>query len=360
MIQPKSFIYLLLPAFFISLVYTQIPHKKKIEDSAAKVKMIYDHFIYDEGIKSVSLYPTGYENHFPIISLAGDQVLQITFDDIPRDIRTLYYSIEQCNADWKPSRIPIMDYVDGFVEDRIHNAALSENTLIPFTHYHFALPNENTPLKLAGNYLLKVYEDGNQSNLLFTSRFYVVDHKTEIEAIIQPSAQSSRILHNQKINVSLHTSHDLINPLSTLQIHIFQNQRPYNFKIVKQPSNISSQKIDYNHPSTLDFEGNNEFRTVDLRNVRSASTNVSYLRRDTSSIHAYLVIDQNTSNNNYVWRADENGRFYSRNLDLDSDKVQSEYIYTHFSLQDSSNIDRDIYLVRGFNNYKKTPSNKLT
>ena len=47
-------------------------------------------------------------------------------------------------------------------------------------------------------------------------------------------------------------------------------------------------------------------------------------------------------------------------MDFAEQTTQSEYIYTLFSLKDSSNIDGDIYLVGGFNNYVRTALNKLT
>lgn len=47
-------------------------------------------------------------------------------------------------------------------------------------------------------------------------------------------------------------------------------------------------------------------------------------------------------------------------MDFAEQTTQSEYIYTLFSLKDSSNIDGDIYLVGGLNNYVRTALNKLT
>lgn len=360
MIQPKSFIFIFLSILFVCISYAQHANKKnKSWNASQQVEVSYDNAVYNPDIKSISIYPIGKEGQFPAISLSNNEFLQISFDDLRGDIRSIYYSIEHCNADWKPSGVPSMNYIDGYVQDRVYSNQQSRNTLIPYTHYQFSLPNENLQFKIGGNYLLKVYEDANQSNLLFTSRFYVTNNSTEIEASIHPSMQSTRRLHNQKVNITLTTAYEIVNPLTTLQIHVFQNQRSDYYKIIKHPTHIAAQKIVYNHPQTLDFEGNNEFRTVDLRSVRNASAHVNHLKRDTI-IAAYLNADYNTSKNNYVWQSDENGKSYIRNNDYDGDNLQSEYIYTLFSLKDSSNIEGDIYLVGGFNNYTISESNKLT
>lgn len=359
MIQPKSFILFLLSILFISISFAQKSNKKNSSVSRAETKLIYDNIIYNSSIKTVMVHPTERESQFPILSLSKSYILQITFDDLRADSRSLYFQVEHCNADCSPSRLPTMDYLEGYTEDRISDMKPSENTRIPYTHYRFNFPNDNTQLKKAGNYLLKVYENANPSELLFTQRFYVVEDLATIDAELVPSSQSNKRLRNQKLNLAINTNFEIANPRFSLQIHALQNHRTDNFQILREPSQISSQKIAYHLPQTLDFEGNNEFRTVDLRSVRNVSSQVRELNRD-SSISAILEADRNISKENYIWKPDENGRFYIRNMDFAEQTTQSEYIYTLFSLKDSSNIDGDIYLVGGFNNYVRTALNKLT
>ena len=359
MIQPKSFIYLLSTILFISISFAQKSNKKSSSVSRSETNLIYDNISYHSSIKTVMVYPSERESQFPILSLSKPDVLQIAFDDLRADSRSLYFQVEHCNADWSPSRLPTMDYLEGYTEDRISDIKPSENTRIPYTHYRFNFPNANTQLKKAGNYLLKVYENANPSALLFTRRFYVVLDLATIEGELIPSLQSNNRLRNQKLNIAVNTNFEIANPRMSLQIHALQNQRTDNFQILREPSQISSQKITYYLPQTLDFEGNNEFRTVDLRSVRNASARVRELNRD-SSLSAILESDRNISKENYIWKPDENGRFYIRNMDFAEHSTQSEYIYTLFSLKDSSNIDRDIYLVGGFNNYVRSALNKLT
>src|SRR5690606_284572 len=114
---------------------------------------MYDNIIYNSSIKTVMVHPTERESQFPILSLSKSYILQITFDDLRADSRSLYFQVEHCNADWSPSRLPTMDYLEGYTEVRISDVKPSENTRIPYTQYRFNFPNDNTQIKKAGNYL---------------------------------------------------------------------------------------------------------------------------------------------------------------------------------------------------------------
>ena len=333
--------------------------KKKLNVRTQRSELIYDNIDYISSIKTVKLHPLEEEAGFPIITKDKNEYLTITFDDIRADIRSLYFSVELCNADWTPSRVPVMDYLAGYTEDRINAIQSSQNTKIAYTHYSFTFPNDNIKPKIAGNYLLKVYEDADQTRLIFSRKVYVVNNLATLDVQLLPSLQTSKKQKNQKLNIVVNSTYEISNPRTNLQIHAFQNQRTDNFKILGEPAQITTQTISFNLPNTLDFEGNNEFRNVDLRSIRSASSHVKNIVHDTA-IYVVLAVDDKRKLSNYMWNPDENGRFFIRNLDFEEANLQSEYIYTLFSLKDSANIKGDIYLVGGFNNFKTSAENKLT
>lgn len=358
MIQAKSFI---LSALFLlcSLnIFAQKPKKKQDGNRTVKSTLIYDNINYCSYIKSVQLNHVDKEAVFPIINLQNQEFLKISFDDLRADNRALYYSVVHCNADWSPSRLPLLDALIGYEEDRIFEIQSSKNTLTPYTHYSFVFPNENSRPKVAGNFLLKVYEDADKARLLFSKRIYVLNASVNLDVEIIPSPISAQKSKNQKLNITVNSEQEIINPAVNMQIHAFQNQRIDNYKILKEISQISPQKITYNQPSTLDFKGNNEFRTLDLRSMRSTSSAIQNIVRDTV-INAQLYNDDKVSNEKYEFKPDENGRFFIRNIDFDNAELESEYISAHFSLKDSANIKGDIYLVGAFNNFNTTIENKL-
>ncbi|MBD1429334.1 MULTISPECIES: DUF5103 domain-containing protein [Sphingobacterium] len=358
MIKFKSFIICLL---IITTSINSYAQKRKSNPDlrTGKSNLIYDNFNYSSYIRTVQLNHIGKENEFPIIDLNKNETLTISFDDLRADQRNFYYRIEYCNADWTSSRLPSIDYLTGYEEDRIYTFQNSQNTLQAYTHYAFIFPNENIKPKLSGNYLLKVYEDADQERLLFTRKIYVLKSEVQLDSEIIPSLSPTKRSKNQKLNVSVNSSQEIRNPHTNLQIHVYQNQRQDNYKILKAPTQVSSNKITYNNPQSLDFEGNNEFRTLDLRSVRSASSSVQSIVRD-SIILAQVNLDEKKSDNKYIYKPDENGKFYIRNIDFEEANLQSEYINSFFSLKDSANIKGDIYLVGAFNNYKIGSENKLS
>lgn len=358
MIQPKSFI------LFVLLVFCQLMSSAQKQTKRQQVRtnkstLVYDNRTYHTAIKSVQIFRGGHENTFPIIDLIQNDILTISFDDLRADIRSLYFSVEYCNADWTPNRLPVMDYLAGYNEDRIVTVEQSQNTIHPYSHYTFSFPNENMQPNLSGNYLLKVYEDADNERLLFSRKIYVLKNETDVKVETRPSFVSDKRTSNQKLDIIVNSPYEISNPTINLQLHVFQNQREDNSKIIKTPNQISSNRISYTASQSLDFKGNNEFRRVDLRSIRSASSSLKSIMQDTS-FHAHLHLDERNIGNKYIFQTDENGRFFIRNIDFEEPNIHSEYVHTHFSLKDSANIKRDIYLVGGFNNFNISATNKLT
>lgn len=359
MIKYKSFILFLIILFFQFFGFSQTKQTKIQQSRTPKSTLVYENWVYNSNIQSVQVIRADQENSFPILDLNLNDVLTISFDDLRADVRSIYFSVEYCNADWTPNRVPIMDYLSGYQEDRIVAIEQSQNTIISYTHYTFSFPNENMQPKISGNYLLKVYEDSDKEKLLFSRRIYVMKKETDVTVNIIPSFFPEKRTQHQKLDIIINSVQKISNPTMNLQLHVFQNQRQDNTKILKTPNQISSNKISYTDSKTLDFESNNEFRTVDLRSIRSTSSSVNHINRDTF-INAYLHFDERITGNKYIYQVDENGGFFIRNLDFENSNLQSEYVYVHFSLKDSANIKRDIYLVGGFNNFSISTANKLT
>ena len=147
--------------------------------------------VHKESIRSVQIHRTGWELTYPIIELNSPDQIHLSFDDLTDEIRHYSYTLIHCDAGWRPTGIPLEEYMEGFQENRFYNYALSFNTLVNFVHYTLDIPNQDVSLKISGNYILKVYEDFNEENIVFTKRFVVSERLISIQAnvtrpVIQP------------------------------------------------------------------------------------------------------------------------------------------------------------------------------
>lgn len=360
----KSNLQFLITLLFLLLGSQGFSQKKKTTNNqfnkTPKQEIVYDNKNYIPSIASVQLYPIDKESAFPIINLNTDDQLILKFDDLRADIRDLYMSLEYCDADWRPSRVSRIDYADGYNEDRIVDIHSSISTFQSYTHYQAIFPNEYIAPKMAGNYILKVYEDADKSRLLLTRKFYVLKNILPISSKIGPSPIVSNRNSNQKINLSISTaSLSIHNPQRDLNIQVFQNQREDYVISTNTPSFIGVNEIKFELMNTLDFAGNNEFRYVDLRSFKLGSQHVQNLKAD-SIIQIELYKDLDLSKEKYASTFDENGAFYIRNIDQNNDDLESDYADVHFSLQTDAEINGSIHLIGSFNNFKADASNKLT
>src|SRR5690606_22062925 len=145
--------------------------------------------IYLPNIKTVKFYNAGNQLSVPVINLNGNEQLELHFDDLQADVKYYYYTYQLCNADWTPVNINQFDYLKGFTQSRINTYRFSSIAYTRYTHYQARLSERNSFITKSGNYLLKVYLDGDTSKLAFTQRLLVVDNKAAILAkVTQPFA----------------------------------------------------------------------------------------------------------------------------------------------------------------------------
>ena len=114
-----------------------------------------------------------------------ENTLEISFDEMSHDVHQYSYRVVHCNRDWTESSINSYEYVDGFTTADIVDYEHSMNTQQAYTHYSFAIPNEDMQLKASGNYVVQIYEDGDQEQVVAQACFSVVEPIAGIEANIR-------------------------------------------------------------------------------------------------------------------------------------------------------------------------------
>ncbi|GGI24957.1 type IX secretion system plug protein [Pedobacter mendelii] len=316
--------------------------------------------IYIPNIKTVLCYNSNKEQSLPVILLNSSETIAFSFDDLLAGTKNYWYTVEHCTSDWQTSRISSLDYLDGFADDRIIEYHYSSNTTRKYTHYELTLPNTQVKPKIGGNYLLKVYEDGDKNKPVISQRFYILDSQVAIAGEVTNSLQVADRDSKQKINFTINHSIAIPNPYQDLKAIVMQNFNSNTAQINTRPSFVRPNQLVYNDLNTNDFWADNEFRKFDTRSLRFKGDNVRDIFRDNESVNVMLFQDITRNTGTFANQLDENGSFFIRNTDGRDDRTEAEYMGVLFTLNASApSKDGDAYVVGRFNNYTLNKENKL-
>jgi hypothetical protein len=320
-----------------------------VQISTAQPLFTNENQVYRPGIKTVMCYNEQKEQSMPVITLKSAEKLLISFDDLEGGSKNYWYTIVHCTSAWNTSNISPIDYLESFADDRITAYEYSSNTLQKYTHYSLTLPNEQIIPKISGNYLLKVYEDGDLKKPVLSQRFYVVENRVNVGMEILPSMQVPLRKQNQKINFSIFHTSPIQNPFQDIKAIVMQNNVPQTATINSKPSSVKPGELVYNNGYSNEFSGGNEFRKFDMRSLRYKAAQVQNISRDTSN-HVVLFTDA-IATGNYVNVPDENGNFYIRNQDDRDINTESDYAQVVFSLGATFSENKEVYVAGRFSNY---------
>ena len=327
--------------------------------SMGQQQFVYENKVYAAPIKAVQCYNAQKEQSQPVITLNTSDQLAFSFDDLRGGSKNYWYTIEHCTYDWQPSGLSVLDYLEGLNEDRIIDYAYSAKTLQKYTHYSLKLPNENIKPKISGNYLLKVYEDGDVKKPVISQRFYITDKLVGIVNEVTPSNEVALRFSNQKINMSISHQMPIQNPYNDIKVVVMQNANPMTAILNTKPTYVKPGSMVYNDINGNDFPGSYEFRKFDSRSLRYKGDHVQDIFTDTTN-NILLFQDVNGTTPKFAQQNDENGAFFIRNQDNRDNDTESDYAHVQFVLNvPPPAAAGDIYVVGAFNNYTLSEENKL-
>lgn len=343
----KQIIFLFFFAFITRPILAQLP----------------DH-IYKPNIHTVKLYKSGDIYSYPVIGLNSGDQLELHFDDLEADYKNYYYTFQLCNADWSPSNLPGFEYIRGFQTTRVTTYRNSSISFTKYTHYQANLPDRNSVPTRSGNYLLKVFVNGDTSKLYFTKRFLVIDNKVSVGVQIKQPFNSQLFLTDQRVMVSVSTIPGKINVMSPqdMKVAVLQNNIWSAAALLNRPTVYRGNYFEYNDDATS-FQAGREWRWIDLRSLRLMSDRMLKLV-DTNDARTEVWVkpDAERKQQVYVFYRDLNGIFTIENNDGNNPWWQSDYAYVTFTYLPPGGRaypGKDIYLFGELTNYLPNQDSRM-
>ena len=319
--------------------------------------------IYKNNIVTVRLYNAGNQLTMPVLNLNSNDQVELHFDDLDADVKYYYYTYQLCNSDWKPANLGQFDYIKGFTQSRITNYRFSSVAHTRYTHYQALLPDRSTFPSRSGNYLLKVYLDGDTAKLAFTKRLMIVDNKAAIAArVVQPFAPEYFRTH-QKLQFTIDVkSLNSFNAAQQVKVVVLQNYRWDMAMKNVQPAFIRGTTMEFNSENSGIFPAGKEWRWLDLRDFHLQSDRVQSADYKKNSTDIFLKPDGPRADQRYVYFRDNNGMSIIEAIRGINPFWEADYATVYFSFAPPNGnpyTNKDIYLFGQLTNYNFTDSLKM-
>lgn len=319
--------------------------------------------IYFNNIYSVKLHPYGAPINYPIIRLNSDDRLELHFDDLDADVKYYSYTFVLCNADWTQANLSQFDYMQGFSNVRISTYRNSNSVLTRYTHYTSEVPTRNTFPTRSGNYILKVFVNGDTTQLAFSKRFLVVETRASAGmTILQPfNAQIFKSHQKVQFNVNVQSLKPT-NIFQQIKIVILQNYRWNNATTNLQPTLVKQNILEYNTENDGIFPGQKEWRWINLSSFRLQTDRVEKGDYNERGQTLYLKPDFERNTLRYMYYRDANGMCQFRDIEEKNPYWQTDYATTVFTYVPPDNkpyADKDLYVYGEITNYELTDKYKL-
>ncbi len=322
---------------------------------------LYGDFVYKNNIKTVLFNQKGFELSDPLIRMNSNDRLTLRFDDLDADFKQYYYTILHCDANWEVSDLREYEYIEGFYEDQIRNYRSSRNTRVPYTHYWMEFPGPNLRPVKSGNYILKVFLEGNRDDVVFTRKFSVFEQQVTVEGHVQQANLVRYRDTRQQPVFTINTgSYNISNPYRDLTVVIRQNGRWDNAIGGMPPRSVQGNKLVYDYEDETLFEGNNEFRRFDIRSLRQLSERVNDIQSSRRHWDVFLSSDKVRAYNRYISEDDINGRFQVISFDAADNMLESDYAWVHFFMPMPEPLEEGhLYVMGAFTDWHFSDENRM-
>ena len=287
--------------------------------------------IYQNSIHTVLIHPVNKPLAIPVISLNELTPLEISFDDFKSDYQDYYYSVELRNADWTAVNLSAFDYLQGFNQNKINKFSVSSIATQRYYHYEFNFPNAQARPTQSGNYILKVFKNGNANELVFTRRFFVTENQVSVAATVQEPFDGQISKTHQKIQFILDVKKIPFFQTDQLNTAVIQNYRYNDAVSIAVPSFIRGNLLEYNSEDQFIFPAGKEARWLDIQNLRLRSDRVTDINSKEKTTIITVKPDLSRASTAYYTFNDLNGGFMISNTESLQSENQNDYATVNFT-----------------------------
>lgn len=321
---------------------------------------VYETRAFSDRFKTIRTDVEGRDLFPPIIELNSNEHITISFDEMTEEASYLQYSLVHCNADWRPSALSELEYLDGFNTNPIETFDYSIATFAHYVHYSLTLPNEDVQFKASGNYVLLVYPENEPEQILLQVCFSVYEN----DILVAPSVTSRTDIdynrEHQQVSVSLNANNYRIqNPYNELKVSVTPNGRRDQEVIVNRPLRVQGNQVIFDHDRNLIFEAGNEFRRFEMVATRYAGLGVEKIYHFDPYYHVVLATSEPRAETSYLYDKTQNGRFVIRQSGANDSDTEADYFVVHFTLDSDPISGGKIYIDGEMTNHLYTPYNEM-
>lgn len=280
-----------------------------------------------------------------VMVLGESDAVTIEFDVLSDDRDYLRYELVHCNADWQPSSLAYVEYLDGFNEGTIDDYAFSHGTLVHYVHYRLTIPNDEVRPTASGNYLVKIYPEGDPDEVWLQCRFAVTEQTAAIGTHLTSRTDVDYNRAHQQLELAVDLERaDVTDVFNDVTVVIEQNGRPDTRRTLRKPLRTSGRRIFYEHVPELIFKAGNEYRRFETVSSRNSGMGVDHIEWIAPYYHYVLEADGSRAGESYHYDETLSGGFTVREYNSDNGATEADYGVVHFTLDYPELPGFDIYI----------------
>jgi len=318
--------------------------------------------IFMSNIRTVKFFRFGDQVSYPVMELGTSQQLELHFDDMQGGVKYFYYTLELRNADWSAVQMSYFDYVKGYTQQRINTYRVSSAMLSRYTHYTAILPDRNILPVKSGNYVLKVFLNGDTSQLAFTRRILVVDKRMNVATQIQQPFNQEVFKTHHRLLVQVGTRGiDIRYPQQQVKLFALQNFRWDNALRNVMPTFVKPELLEFTNEADMLLPAMREWRWLNARSFRLLGDRVTSQQNTDSSFAIRVNTEQTRVGSPYYFFRDLNGMIISETVEKINPFWEAEYGKVTFTFQPPGGqpFRKPLYVFGEISGYGADPSSRM-